>query len=204
MRLQLRSGAVYVAGALTGLSGLVVGLDMEAQAWLRGRFVVVLLAGLRFLWGDVRFGEHLEGMAGRHQPNRVVGLPERSALGCGRLLDGQLGQRVGLQPLVGDGLAAVDRPAVGAGGKPGLGPLQRRSPGLQELVDGHAGLLGVAPVGVVDFIAELGRLRFAGVGLQQSLEPDSLGGEQGSRLGLVHVASSARAAQGCSGTGSCR
>jgi hypothetical protein len=40
-------------------------------------------------------------------------------------------------------------------------------PGLQELADGHAGLLGVGPVGVVDFIAELGRLGSAGHGLQQ-------------------------------------
>jgi hypothetical protein len=51
---------------------------------------------------------------------------------------------------------------------------------------------GVAPAGVVDFIAELGGLRSAGLGLQQPLEPGALGGEQRSRLGLVHYASSIR------------
>jgi hypothetical protein len=70
---------------------------------------------------------------------------------------------------------------------------QRRPPCSQELVDGHAGLLGVAPVGVVGLIAQLGRLRSAGLGLQQSLEPGAFAGQQRSRLGLVHVASSARA-----------
>src|SRR5512132_1446754 len=142
------------------LSGPVVTLYVDAQARLWGRLVVVLLAGLRFLWGDVGVGQHLEGMAGRHQPDRVVALLEYPALGCGRLLDGQLGQRVGLQPLVGDRLAAADRPAVAAGGKPGLSPLQRRPPCSQELVDGGAGLLGVAPIGVVDLVAQLGRRRF--------------------------------------------
>jgi hypothetical protein len=143
-------------------------------------------------------------LAGRRQPDRVVVLLERPALGGGRLLDGELGQRVGLQPLVGDRLAAADRTAVAAGGQPRLGPMQRRPPGSQELVDGHPGLLGVAPVGVVDLVAQLGRLRFAGLGLQQPLEPGSLAGQQRSRLRLVHLASCAQAAQGCSGTGSCR
>jgi hypothetical protein len=75
-------------------------------------------------------------------------------------------------------LAAADRTAVGAGGKPRLGPLQPRPPGSQELVDGHAGLRGVAPVGVVDLIAELGGLRSPGVGLQQPLEPGALASQQ--------------------------
>jgi hypothetical protein len=35
-------------------------------------------------------------MAGRHQPDRVATLLERAGFGCGRLLGGQLGQRVGL------------------------------------------------------------------------------------------------------------
>jgi hypothetical protein len=189
---------------LTGLSGLVVGLEVDARARLWGRLVVVLLAGLRFLWGDIRIGEDLEGMVGRHQPDRVVALLERPGLGCGRLLDGQLGQRVGLQPLVGDRPAAADRPAVAAGGQPRLGPAQRRPPGSQELADGCAGLLGVAPVGVVDLIAQLGGLGFAGRSLQQPLEPGSRGGEQRSRPGLVDRASSGRAAQLSSGAGSCR
>jgi hypothetical protein len=52
-----------------------------------------------------------EGMAGRHQLHRVVALLERAALGGGRLLDGELGQRVGLQPLVGIGWPLrTDRP----------------------------------------------------------------------------------------------
>jgi hypothetical protein len=45
-------------------------VDVQARRW--GRLVVVLLGGLHFLWGDIRIGEHLEGMAGRHQPDRVV------------------------------------------------------------------------------------------------------------------------------------
>jgi hypothetical protein len=48
----------------------------------RGRLVVILLAGLLLLWGDVRIGEHLEGMAGRHQPDRVVARLERPPLGA--------------------------------------------------------------------------------------------------------------------------
>ena len=63
------------------------------------------------LRSDLGVGEHLEGMTGRNQSDRVVVLPERSALGCGCLLDGQLGQRVGLQPLVGIGWPLrTDRP----------------------------------------------------------------------------------------------
>jgi hypothetical protein len=98
---------------------------VDAQARLRGRLVVVL-AGVLLLRSDIRLSEHLERMAGRHQPDRVVALLERPAFGCGRLLDGQLGQRLDLQPLVGDRLAAADRAAVAAGGKPRLDPLQRR------------------------------------------------------------------------------
>jgi hypothetical protein len=47
------------------------------------------------------------------------------------------------------------------------------------LVDGHAGLLDGAPVGVVDLITQLGRFRSAGLGPQQSLKPGSLGGGRG-------------------------
>jgi hypothetical protein len=90
------------------LPNAVVTLEVDAWAWLGGRLVVVLLAGLLFLWGDVGLGEHLEGMAGRHQPDRVVVLRGCLALGGGRFLDGQLGQWVGLQPFVGDWLAAAD------------------------------------------------------------------------------------------------
>jgi hypothetical protein len=129
---------------------------VDAQARLWGGLVVVLLGGLLLFWGDVRLGQDLEGMTGRHQPGRVVTFLGRAALGCGCLLGGQLGQRVGLQPLVTDRLAAGHRPAVATGGKPGLGPHQRRPPGSQELVDGHVGLLGGAPVGVVDLVAQLG------------------------------------------------
>ena len=83
-------------------------MDAQARRW--GRLVVVLLAGLRFLWGDVGLGEDLEGMGGRHQPDRVLAL-ELPALSGGLLLDGQLGQRVGLQPLVGIGWPLrTDRP----------------------------------------------------------------------------------------------
>jgi hypothetical protein len=103
--------ATSITSAGSGLPRPVVTLDVDAQAQLGGRFVVVLLAGLLFLWGDACIGEHQEGMAGRHQPDRVVALLERAAFGCGRLLERQLGQWVDLQPLVGDWLAApTDRP----------------------------------------------------------------------------------------------
>jgi hypothetical protein len=84
---------------------------VDTQARLRRWLVVVLLAGLLLLRSDIGVGEHLEGMTGRNQSDRVVVLPERSALGCGCLLDGRLGQRVGLQPLVGIGWPLrTDRP----------------------------------------------------------------------------------------------
>ena len=84
-------------------------MDAQARRW--GRLVVVLLAGLRFLRGDVGVGEDLEGMGGRHQPDRVLALLQLPVLGGGLLLDGQLGQRVGLQPLVGFGWPLrTDRP----------------------------------------------------------------------------------------------
>src|SRR5829696_195808 len=95
--------ATSVASAGSGLPRPLVALDVDAQAWLWGRFVVVLLGGLLFLWGDVGIGEHLEGMPGRHPPGRLVALLDPAAFGCGRLLGGQFGQRVGLQPLVGIG-----------------------------------------------------------------------------------------------------
>jgi hypothetical protein len=50
--------------------------------------------------------------------------PIRALLG-GLLVDGQLGQRKRLEPLVGDRSAAQDRAAVGARSQAVLGPLQR-------------------------------------------------------------------------------
>jgi hypothetical protein len=44
-------------------------VDALARRW--GRFVVVLLAGVCFLWGDVGLREHLEQMAGRRQLDRL-------------------------------------------------------------------------------------------------------------------------------------
>jgi hypothetical protein len=55
----------------TRLPGPVLTLEVDAQARRWGRLVVVLLAGVCFLWGDVGLGEHLEPMAGRHQPDRL-------------------------------------------------------------------------------------------------------------------------------------
>jgi hypothetical protein len=55
----------------TRLPGPVLTLEVDAQARLWGRLVVVLLAGVCFLWGDVGLGEHLERMAGRRQPDRL-------------------------------------------------------------------------------------------------------------------------------------
>jgi len=59
-------------------------------------------------------------------------------------------------------------------------------------------------VGVVHFIAQLGRRWFAGLNLQQLLEPGSLAGEQRSYMGLVDLTSAGRVAQVSSGMGSCR
>jgi hypothetical protein len=50
-------------------SGPHAGGGCQARRW--GRLVVVLLAGVCFLWGDVGLGEHLERMAGRRQPDRL-------------------------------------------------------------------------------------------------------------------------------------
>jgi hypothetical protein len=57
--------------------------------------------------------------------------------------------------------------------------------GVDLLVELLAPLIGLAD-GIVDLVAQLGRLWFAGLGLQEPLEPGSLGGEQRSRPGLVH------------------
>jgi predicted ATPase/DNA-binding CsgD family transcriptional regulator len=56
-------------------------------------------------------------------------------LGAG-FSDGQFGGRVGLQPLVGDRLAAEHRPAVRAGLQPGERPVDRRQPVPQVRGDG--------------------------------------------------------------------
>jgi hypothetical protein len=79
---------VDLAEALTFYRVWLRGLDVDAWARLWGGLVVVLLPGLRFLWSDVRLGEHLEGVTGRHQPGRVIGLLDRAALGCRCLLEG--------------------------------------------------------------------------------------------------------------------
>ena len=86
----------------------VVPLDADARGRPGRGLVVVLLARKPLLRGDVGILQHLEGMAGRHQPDHAVGLPDRAAFPRGCLLHGQLGQRVGLQPLVGDRPAAAD------------------------------------------------------------------------------------------------
>jgi len=112
----------------------VVPLDADARARPGRRLVVVLLAGKLLLRRDLGILKHPERMAGRHQPAHAVGLLDHRTLACGRLLHGQLGKRVGLQPLVGDQPAAAHRPAEAAGGKPRLGPLQRRPPRTQQLI----------------------------------------------------------------------
>src|SRR6266545_2442939 len=172
--------------ASSSLWAPVVPLDLDALGPPGRGLVVVLLVGELLLRRDVGIVEHLEGVVFRGQPDRAVRLLDRAALGR-RLLHGQLGQRVGLQPLVGDRPAAAHRPAVVAGGQPRLCPLQRRPPLPQELVDCRAGLLGVAPVGVVDLVAQVGRLRLAGLGRQQPLEPGSFLGEQCLCVRLVHL-----------------
>ena len=55
----------------TRLPGPVRTLKVDAQARCWVRLVVVLLAGVRFLWGDVGLGEQLERMADRRQPFRL-------------------------------------------------------------------------------------------------------------------------------------
>ena len=54
----------------TRLPGPVLTLEVDAEAWRWVR-LVVLLAGVCFLWGDVGLGERLEWMAGRRQPDRL-------------------------------------------------------------------------------------------------------------------------------------
>ena len=88
------------------------------------------------LRSDIGVGEHLEGMTGRNQSDRVVVLPERSALGCGCLLDGRLG------PLVPHSGAGHDRAAIGVAdqdNRPGDGPQQGRQVGGVRPLDRAAG-----------------------------------------------------------------
>src|SRR5215211_1302916 len=166
-----------------------------------------------------RILEDLEGLAGRAQPGGLqpvgvaagavlavqggavlaVGGPlhplgERplGPLAGGLLVDGQLGERERLQPLVGDGPAAHDRAAVGAGGEARLGPLQRLEAVAELAGDRLVGLLADPPVGLVDQV--LGALRGAGDALAvggdrgpQPLQPPTLLLQQGARLSLVHA-----------------
>jgi len=96
------------------------------------------------------------------------------------------------QPLVGDRPATAHRPAVAAGGKPRLGPLQRRPPLARQVADRGAGLHGVKPVGVIDLVAQIRCTQRASSGCQQRLEPGPLLSEQRPCPRLIHTASSSR------------
>jgi hypothetical protein len=123
--------------------------------------------------------------------HRLDKRPIRALLG-GLLVDGQLGQRKRLEPLVGDGPAAQDRAAVGARSQAVLGPLQRLQPARELPGDRLVGLLQGPPVGAVGEV--LGNLVGGSdtvvVGVhrrQESLQPLALLAKEGMRPLLVHL-----------------
>src|SRR6266508_2017966 len=65
------------------LAESVVPLDAHALGPPGRGLVVVLLVGTLFLRGDVGILQHLEGVAGRHQPAHAVGLLDHRTLACG-------------------------------------------------------------------------------------------------------------------------
>src|SRR5215211_7551918 len=112
----------------------------------------------------------------------------------GRLLDGQLGQRERLQPLIRNGPTAQHRRTVGACRQTSLRPLQGAPPVTQPLAQGLAGLLSDPAAGAVhrvlwagdgDRVVVVARHRPA-----QLIESATLLVQQGSRPRIVHPHSS--------------
>src|ERR687898_607945 len=123
--------------AALGLGG---GTDAEVGLWPRlvvAPFVLdqPIVLGRRVI-------EPPEGIPRRPHPRLRFTAPAQVSVPRGRLLDGHLGQRERLQPLVGNGPTAQDRGPVGAGRQTGLRPLQSAPPVTQPLAEGLAGLLG--------------------------------------------------------------
>ena len=117
----------------------------------------------------------------------------RLPLGAG-FLDGQLGGWVRLKALVGDRLAAEDRPPVGASLQPGERPVDRAEPVAELRGDGFiVRFLGERQSGVAEVLRDVRCLvvdlgRFFGV-LQERGHLGPLRPQQLARLAFIHTAS---------------
>src|SRR5829696_7951890 len=172
--------------------GLGGGSDAEVSLWPRLVIALLVLDQPVVLGGRVI--EYPEGIARRAHPGLRFAPPAQVPVPLGCLLDGQLGQRERLQPLVGNGSTGQDRGSVGARSQAGLGPFQGGPPVIQPLAQGLAGLLGDPAVGAVRLVLWAGGgdrvVVVAGHCPTQLLESATLLVQQGSRPRLVHPSSS--------------
>src|SRR5829696_2451600 len=136
------------------------------------------------------------GLTWRRPETRSSTPVRASRLGSGprRLLDGQLGQRERLQPLVRNGPTAQHRGTEGPRRQTSLRPLQGTPPVTQLLAQGLAGLLGDPVDGSVHRVLWAGRgdrvVVVASHRSTQQIESVTLLVQQDSRPRLVHPRSS--------------
>src|SRR5215218_3937240 len=177
----------YLPAEVIGLGG---GSDAEVGPWTWLVVAPVVLDQPGVLGGRVI--KDPEGIARGAHPGLRFPPPAQVPVPLGCLLDGQLGQRERLQPLVGNGSTGQDRGPVGAGRQAGLGPFQGGPPVIQPLAQGLAGLLGDPAVGAVRLVLWAGGgdrvVVVAGHCPTQLLESATLLVQQGSRPRLVHRA----------------
>src|SRR5829696_2277945 len=136
------------------------------------------------------------GLTWRRPETRSSTPVRASRLGSGprRLLDGQLGQRERLQPLVRNGPTAQHRGTKGPRRQTSLRPLQGTPPVTQLLAQGLAGLLGDPVDGAVHRVLWAGHgdrvVVVASHRSTQQIESVTLLVQQGSRPRRVHPRSS--------------
>jgi hypothetical protein len=174
---------------------LGLGGRSDADVGLWARLVIATLVVLdEPIVLSCRVLEHPEGIAGRADPRLRFAPPAQVPVPYGRLVDGQLGQRKRLQPLVRNGPTAKDRGTVGARRQASLRPLQGAPPVTQPLAQGLAGLLGEPAVGAFHRILRAGHADHVVVVARhcptQLIESATLLVQQGSRSRLVHPRSS--------------
>src|SRR5207244_6997941 len=109
-----------------------------------------------------------------------------------RFVHRQFGGGIRLQPFVGDGSAAADRPTERARLESLLGSLDRSQPGAKSRRDGVVGgFSGERLGGITEAAVLIGRrpviARRVGAVTKQLLEPRSLGLEQLSSASFVHL-----------------
>ena len=101
-----------------------------------------------------RIIEHPEGIPRRAHPRLRFTPPAQIPVPLGRLLDGQLGQRERLQPLVRNRLTAQDRSTEGPRSQTSLRPLQSAPPVTQPLAQSLAGLLSDPAASAVHLVLQ--------------------------------------------------